>query len=195
MIAVTTKKTADKESVMNTTCSKTASIRTIEGVLAAGGLHVAVAAGRFNDIIVERLIGGAIDYLERHGLERGNITLVRVPGAFELPLVCRRLAQSGKYDGIVALGAVIRGATPHFDFVAAEATKGLAQVCLESGVPVGFGVLTTDNVEQAVERAGSKAGNKGADAAAAMLETVRVLEQLEQLHNENARPDRHGLPD
>ncbi|MDR1686019.1 MAG: 6,7-dimethyl-8-ribityllumazine synthase [Desulfovibrio sp.] len=158
--------------------TKTAHIRTIEGKLSAGGLRVAVAAGRFNDIIVERLIGGAIDYLTRHGLERENITLVRVPGAFELPLVCRKLARSGKFDGIVALGAVIRGATPHFDFVAAEATKGLAQVSLDSGVPVGFGLLTTDNVEQAVERAGSKSGNKGADAAAAMLETVRVLEQI-----------------
>ncbi|MDR2124327.1 MAG: 6,7-dimethyl-8-ribityllumazine synthase [Desulfovibrio sp.] len=158
--------------------AKTDNIRTIEGKLAADGLRVAVAAGRFNDIIVERLIGGAIDYLTRHGLERGNITLVRVPGAFELPLVCGRLARSGKYDGIVALGAVIRGATPHFDFVAAEATKGLAQVSLDSGVPIGFGILTTENVEQAVERAGSKFGNKGADAAAAMLETVRVLEQI-----------------
>ncbi|MDR1947116.1 MAG: 6,7-dimethyl-8-ribityllumazine synthase [Desulfovibrio sp.] len=158
--------------------AKTAHIRTIEGKLAAGGLKIAVVAGRFNDIIVERLIGGAIDYLTRHGLERDNITLVRIPGAFELPIVCRKLARSGKYDGIAALGAVIRGATPHFDFVAGEAVKGLAQVSLDSGVPVGFGVLTTDNVEQAVERAGSKAGNKGADAAAALLETIRVLEQL-----------------
>lgn len=153
-------------------------IKTIEGRLSAQGLRIAIVASRFNDIIVDRLIGGAVDYLGRHGLERENMTLVRIPGAFELPLVCRKLAKSGGYDGIVALGAVIRGATPHFDFVANEATKGLAQVSLETGVPIGFGLLTTENIEQAVERAGSKAGNKGVDAAAAMLETVRVLEQL-----------------
>lgn len=153
-------------------------IKTIEGRLSAQGLRIAIVASRFNDIIVDRLIGGAVDYLGRHGLERENMTLVRIPGAFELPLVCRKLAKSGGYDGIVALGAVIRGATPHFDFVANEATKGLAQISLETGVPIGFGLLTTENIEQAVERAGSKAGNKGVDAAAAMLETVRVLEQL-----------------
>lgn len=153
-------------------------IKTIEGKLSAQGLRIAIVASRFNDIIVDRLIGGAVDYLGRHGLERDNMTLVRIPGAFELPLVCQKLAKSGKYDGIVALGAVIRGATPHFDFVANEATKGLAHISLETGVPIGFGLLTTENVEQAVERAGSKAGNKGVDAAAAMLETVRVLEQL-----------------
>lgn len=153
-------------------------IKTIEGRLSAGGLHIALVASRFNDIIVDRLIGGCVDYLTRHGLDPGALTLVRIPGAFELPLVCRRLAQSGGYDGIVALGAVIRGATPHFDFVANEASKGLAQVSLETGVPIGFGLLTTETIEQAVERAGSKAGNKGADAAAAMLETIRVLEQL-----------------
>jgi len=153
-------------------------IKTIEGQLSAKGLKIALAAGRFNDIIVDRLISGAVDYLCRHGLDPKSITIVRLPGAFELPLVCRKLAKSGKYDGIVALGAVIRGATPHFDFVANEAAKGLAHVSLETGVPIGFGLLTTENVEQAVERAGSKAGNKGADAAAAMLETIRVLEQL-----------------
>ncbi|MDR0338840.1 MAG: 6,7-dimethyl-8-ribityllumazine synthase [Desulfovibrio sp.] len=153
-------------------------IRTIEGQLSAGGLKIALVASRFNDIIVDRLIGGAVDYLTRHGLERENICIVRVPGAFELPLVCRKLAGSGSYNGIVALGTVIRGATPHFDFVANEAAKGLAQVCLDTGVPIGFGLLTTDSLEQAVERAGSKAGNKGVDAAAAMLETIRVLEQI-----------------
>lgn len=153
-------------------------IQTIEGQLSAKGLKIALIACRFNDIIVDRLIGGAVDYLARHGLERENLTLVRVPGAFELPLACMKMARSGAYDGIVALGAVIRGATPHFDFVAAEATKGLAHVSLDTGVPVGFGLLTTDSVEQAVERAGSKSGNKGADAAAALLETIRVLEQL-----------------
>ncbi|MDR3176568.1 MAG: 6,7-dimethyl-8-ribityllumazine synthase [Desulfovibrio sp.] len=154
------------------------SLITIDGRLSASGLKIALAASRFNSIIVERLVDGAVDYLIRHGLEEENLTLVRLPGAFELPLVCQKLARSGKFDGIAALGAVIRGATPHFDFVAAEAIKGLAQVSLDTGVPIGFGLLTTDNVEQAVERAGSKAGNKGADAAAAMLETIRVLEQL-----------------
>ena len=153
-------------------------MKTIEGKLAAQGLKIALVASRFNDIIVDRLVGGAVDYLVRHGLEKENLTLVRVPGAFELPLVCHKLASSGKYDGIVALGAIIRGATPHFDFVAAEAAKGIASVSLNSGVPIGFGLLTTDNIEQAVERAGSKAGNKGVEAAAALLETVRVLEQI-----------------
>ena len=153
-------------------------IQTIEGQLSAKGLKVALVAARFNDIIVDRLIGGAVDYLTRHGMERENLTIVRVPGAFELPLVCQKLAKSGRYDGIVALGAVIRGATPHFDYVCSEATKGIAHISLDTGIPIGFGLLTTENIEQAVERAGSKAGNKGVDAAAAMLETVRVLEQL-----------------
>lgn len=148
------------------------------GMLDAQGLKIAIAASRFNDFIVERLTAGAIDYLERHGLAPENMELVRVPGAFELPLVCKKLAYSRKYNGLVALGAVIRGATPHFDYVCAEAAKGLAHVSLESGVPIGFGLLTCDNIEQAIERAGSKAGNKGWDAAAAMLETIRVLEKL-----------------
>ncbi len=155
-----------------------AHIKTIEGKLVAQGLKITIVAARFNDIIVDRLVGGAVDYLTRHGMERENITLVRIPGAFELPVVCRKIAKKGGIDGIVALGAVIRGATPHFDFVASEATKGLAHVSLETGLPIGFGLLTTDSVEQAVERAGSKAGNKGVDAAAALLETIRVLEQI-----------------
>ncbi|MDR0466749.1 MAG: 6,7-dimethyl-8-ribityllumazine synthase [Deltaproteobacteria bacterium] len=153
-------------------------MKNIEGKLDAKGLRVTIVAARFNDFIVERLIGGAVDYLARHGCDENNIDLVRVPGAFELPLVCKRLAARKQCDGIVALGAVIRGATPHFEFVANEAVKGIAQVSLESGMPIGFGLLTTDSLEQAIERAGSKAGNKGAEAAAAMLETVRVLEQL-----------------
>ena len=153
-------------------------IKTIEGQLSAKGLKIALVASRFNDIIVDRLINGSVDYLTRHGLDPEAITIVRIPGAFELPIVCQKLAKSGKYDGIVALGAVIRGATPHFDFVANEAAKGLAHVSLETGMPIGFGLLTTENIEQAVERAGSKAGNKGVDAAAAMLETIRVLEQI-----------------
>lgn len=154
------------------------SINTIVGQLNAQGLRIAIVATRFNDFIVDRLTGGAVDYLERHGLATEAITLIRIPGAFELPLVCRKLAGSGKYDGIVALGAVIRGATPHFDYVCSEAAKGIAAVSLESGLPIGFGLLTCDSIEQAIERAGSKGGNKGVEAAAAMLETIRVLESL-----------------
>ena len=153
-------------------------ITTIEGQLAAQGLKFALVVGRFNDFISERLVGGAIDYLTRHGGDRADITLVRVPGAFEIPLAAKKLAASGKYHGVVCLGAVIRGATPHFEYVANECVKGLAHVMLETDVPVGFGVLTVDTLEQAIERAGSKAGNKGVEAAAAVLEMVRVLEQL-----------------
>ncbi len=154
-------------------------IKIVEGMLNAEGLRFALIASRFNDFIVDKLIGGALDYLVRHGARKEDIVLVRVPGAFEMPLVAKRAAMSGKYDGIVCLGAVIRGSTPHFDYVAAEVSKGLAHVSLDHGVPVGFGVLTTDTLEQAVERAGSKAGNKGADAAHATLETIRVLERME----------------
>ena len=153
-------------------------IRTIEGQLNASGLKFAIVATRFNDFIVDRLVAGAVDYLSRHGGSTEDMTIVRMPGAFEMPVVCKKMAASGKYDGIIALGAVIRGGTPHFEFVAAEATKGLAMVSLESGLPVGFGLLTTDNIEQAIERAGTKAGNKGVEAAAAVLETIRVLNQL-----------------
>jgi 6,7-dimethyl-8-ribityllumazine synthase len=153
-------------------------VATLEGHLSAQGLKFTLVASRFNEIIVDRLIGGALDYLLRHGAAREDLTLIRVPGAFELPLVCLKAAQKGACDGIVALGAVIRGATPHFEYIAAEATKGIAQVSLQTGLPIGFGLLTTDSIEQAVERAGSKAGNKGADAAATVLETIRVLELL-----------------
>ncbi len=153
-------------------------VSTIEGQLDAKGLKFALVAGRFNDFITERLVGGAVDYLVRHGGDRADLTIVRVPGAFEIPLAAKKLAASGKYDGIICLGAVIRGATPHFDFVASECAKGLAHVMLDANVPVGFGVLTVDNLEQAIERAGSKAGNKGVEAASAVLEMVRVLEQI-----------------
>ncbi|TVQ99939.1 MAG: 6,7-dimethyl-8-ribityllumazine synthase [Desulfovibrionales bacterium] len=153
-------------------------LETIEGRLDATGLRFAILASRFNDFIVDRLVGGAVDYLVRHGAEKTNITLIRVPGAYEMPLAAKRLAEAKRFHGIVCLGAVIRGATPHFDYVSAEVSKGLAQVMLDSGIPVGFGVLTTDTLEQAVERAGSKAGNKGVDAAAATLEMIRVLEQF-----------------
>jgi len=155
-------------------------LKTIEGRLGAEGLQFAIVASRFNDFIVDRLVGGAVDYLVRHGADKENLILVRVPGAYEMPLAAKRLAQSKRFHGIICLGAVIRGSTPHFDYVAAEVSKGLAQIMLDSGIPVGFGVLTTDTLEQAVERAGSKAGNRGSDAAAATLEMVRVLEQIEQ---------------
>ncbi|WP_419785603.1 6,7-dimethyl-8-ribityllumazine synthase [Pseudodesulfovibrio sp.] len=153
-------------------------VKTIEGQLNAQGLKVALVAARFNDFIVDRLISGAVDYLVRHGGSEENLTLVRLPGAFELPLAAQKLAQSGKYDGVVVLGAVIRGATPHFDYVCNECAKGVAQASMASGVPMGFGLLTCDTLDQAIERAGSKGGNKGVEAASAMLETVRVLEQL-----------------
>ncbi len=153
-------------------------LKTIEGQYDAKGLKFAIIATRFNDFIVDRLVGGAVDYLVRNGAAKEDITLVRLPGAFEMPIAAKKLAASAKYDGIIALGAVIRGATPHFDFVANEAAKGLAHVALEQDTPVGFGLLTTDSLEQAIERAGSKAGNKGVEAASAVLETIRVLEQI-----------------
>lgn len=153
-------------------------IRTVEGKLQAEGLKFAIVAGRFNDFITEKLVAGAVDYLTRHGGRREDMLIVRVPGAFEIPLAAKKLAQGAEYDAVICVGAVIRGATPHFDFVAGECAKGLAMVSLESGVPVGFGVLTVDTIEQAVERAGSKAGNKGVEAAAAALEMIRVLQQL-----------------
>ena len=153
-------------------------INIIEGKLDAKGLKIAIAASRFNDFIVDRLIGGAVDYLVRHGAAREDLTIIRVPGAFEMPLVAQKVARSGKADAIVCVGAVIRGATPHFDFVCNEATKGIAHVSMETGVPIGFGLLTTDTLEQSIERAGSKGGNKGVEAAAAALETLRVLQQI-----------------
>ncbi len=153
-------------------------MKIIEGKLQAEGLKFAIVATRFNDFVVDKLIAGAQDYLVRHGANQEHIDIIRIPGAFELPIVCQKLAKKNEYDGIIALGAVIRGSTPHFDFVANEATKGLAHISLETGVPVGFGLLTTDNIEQAIERAGLKAGNKGAEAASALLETIRVLEQI-----------------
>ena len=153
-------------------------IKIIEGQLTAQGLRIAIVAARFNDFIVDRLMGGAVDCLLRHGADKAALTIIRAPGAFELPVICKRLAESGQFDGIVALGAVIRGSTPHFDYVAAEVSKGLAQVSLKSGLPVGFGVLTTNDIEQAIERAGSKAGNKGAEAALSVMESARVLQQI-----------------
>lgn len=157
------------------------SVKSIEGALVVPeGAKFAIVGSRFNAFIVERLIEGAIDALVRHGAAAENITVVRVPGSWEIPLVCARLAGTGKLDAVVALGAVIRGATPHFDHVANEVSKGVAQAAMDSGVPVSFGVLTTDSIEQAVERAGTKAGNKGFDAAVAAIEMVTLGKQLSQ---------------
>lgn len=150
----------------------------IAGQMNAAGLKIAIVAARFNDFIVSRLLSGAIDFLNRHGLDTPPL-IVRVPGAFEIPIVCQKLALTHKYNGILALGAVIRGATPHFEYVSAEATKGIAHIMLAHNIPLGFGLLTCDNIEQAIERAGAKSGNKGYEAAAALLETIRVLEQIE----------------
>jgi 6,7-dimethyl-8-ribityllumazine synthase len=153
-------------------------VKTIEGQMQAQDQKFTIIASRFNDFIVDRLIGGAVDYLLRHGAVRENITLIRVPGAFEMPLVAQKVARSGQADAIICVGAVIRGATPHFDYVCSEATKGIAHVSMDTGVPIGFGLLTTDTLEQSIERAGSKGGNKGVEAAAAALETLRVLQQI-----------------
>ena len=150
----------------------------IEGQLTQVKGHYAIVAARFNELIVERLVDGAVDTLRRHGVSSDNVTLVRVPGAFEIPVVVEKLAASGKYAGVIALGCVIRGATAHFDYVAGSCTNGLADSASRHGVPVAFGVLTTDTIEQAMERAGSKAGNKGAEAAATTLEMVDLLNRL-----------------
>jgi len=153
-------------------------VKSIDGHLSAADCRCAIIISRFNSFICDRLLEGAIDTLVRHGATQEQQTQVRVPGAFEIPLVAKKLAASGKYDAVICLGAVIRGATPHFDFVSAEVTKGVAHVSLESGVPVSFGVLTTDTIEQAVERAGTKAGNKGADAAMTAIEMVNLLKLI-----------------
>ena len=154
-------------------------IKTIEADLLARDIRVAIVAARFNDFVVTRLVDGAVDALLRHGASEKNLELVRVPGAFDMPLVVRRLAQSKRYDAIVALGAVIKGETAHFDFVAGECASGIARAALESGVPVGFGVLTCDSFDQAIDRAGGKAGNKGAEAALAALEMSNLLKRLD----------------
>ncbi len=150
----------------------------IEGMLNASGKRFALVASRFNELITRKLLEGAIDCLVRHQCQQENIAVVWVPGAFELPVVAKRLASTGQYDAVICLGAVIRGATPHFDYVAAEVTKGLAAVSLETGRPVAFGVLTTDTIEQAVERAGTKAGNKGFDAALGAIEMADLLSKI-----------------
>ncbi|MBS7358166.1 MAG: 6,7-dimethyl-8-ribityllumazine synthase [Candidatus Limimorpha sp.] len=153
-------------------------MNTLEGNLIAEGMKIAIVASRFNEIITNKLLGGAIDSFVRHGGNENDITVAWVPGAFEIPLIAKKMAASKKYDAVVCLGAVIRGATPHFDMVANETTKGIAAVGLQSEVPVVFGVLTTDNIEQAVERAGSKAGNKGFEAATTAIEMHNLIKKI-----------------
>ena len=152
-------------------------VQVIEGDLQGKGVKVSIVVSRFNSFITDRLLEGALDALRRHGVEEKGITVVRVPGSFEIPLGVRR-AVGQKVDAVIALGALIRGGTPHFDYLSAEVTKGVAQVMLETGIPVSFGVLTTDTVEQAIERAGTKAGNKGAEAAQSALEMVSLLRKM-----------------
>lgn len=149
-----------------------------EGTLQADGKKFGIVLARFNAFIAERLLDGALDTLIRSGAKDDDIEVARVPGAYEIPLVALKMAKSGRYDAIICLGAVIRGATPHFDFVANEAAKGIAQASMETGVPLLFGVLTTDTIEQAIERAGSKAGNKGSECASAAVEMVNLMKQL-----------------
>jgi 6,7-dimethyl-8-ribityllumazine synthase len=152
--------------------------RTVQGDLAARDLRLAIVATRFNEFIVDSLVKSAVATLCRHGADPSNLTIIHVPGAFELPLAVSRVAASRRYDGVVALGAVIRGGTPHFEYVAGECAKGLSAVARETGVPVGFGVLTVDTIEQAIERAGTKAGNKGAEAALSVVEMANLLREL-----------------
>ena len=150
----------------------------IEGHFNAKGLKLALVIARFNDFITAKLLEGAQDVFVRNGGNIDDLTLVKVPGAFEIPLACQKMVETKKFDGVLALGAVIRGSTPHFDYVSSEVTKGVAHVGLASGIPVSFGVLTTDNIEQAIERAGSKAGNKGGETMSALIETIDLFKQL-----------------
>jgi 6,7-dimethyl-8-ribityllumazine synthase len=153
-------------------------IKTIEGDFVGGKGNYALVVGRWNSFVVEHLLEGAIDTLKRHGVSDKQITVVRAPGAFEIPLVCQKVAEKGGVDAIIALGAVIRGGTPHFEYVSGECTKGIAQVSMNTGVPVAFGVLTVDSIEQAIERSGTKAGNKGEEAALSALEMVSLIGQI-----------------
>lgn len=154
-------------------------INTIEGALRADNARFCLVVSRFNSFIVESLLAGALDTLERHGAEKSDLTIIRVPGAFEMPVAIERIVAKGDHDAIIAIGAVIRGGTPHFDYIAGECVKGMAQVSLKHRIPVAFGVLTVDTIEQAIERAGTKAGNKGADAAMSAIEMVNLLRQLD----------------
>jgi 6,7-dimethyl-8-ribityllumazine synthase len=150
----------------------------LEGKLDATGLKIGIVVGRFNSFISDRLLEGAVDALIRHGAADENIVVARVPGAFEIPLAAQKMAALGKYDALICLGAVIRGSTPHFDYVASEVSKGVAQVSLKAGLPIAFGVLTTDSIEQAIERAGTKAGNKGFEAAMTVIESVQLFRSM-----------------
>lgn len=153
-------------------------MKIVEGKLDGKGLKIAIVISRFNSFITEQLLLGALDALKRHGVSEDDIAVFKVPGAYEIPLVCKKIATNKQFDAIIALGAVIRGNTPHFDYVAAEVAKGVAQVTLDSGKPVIFGVLTTDTIEQAIERAGTKSGNKGFDAAINAIEMAKLLKEL-----------------
>ncbi|CEG26530.1 6,7-dimethyl-8-ribityllumazine synthase [Bacillus sp. B-jedd] len=150
-----------------------------EGNLVGSGLKIGIVAGRFNEFITDKLVGGAMDALKRHGVEMEQVDIAWVPGAFEIPLIAQKLAKSNKYDAVITLGAVIRGSTPHFDYVCNEAAKGVANTALSTGVPVIFGVLTVDSIEQAIERAGTKAGNKGWEAAAAAIEMANLIRDID----------------
>ena len=153
-------------------------MKTFEGNLVAQNMKVALVAARFNEFITSKLIGGAMDGLTRHGVQEEDISLAWVPGAFEIPLIASKMAASGKYDAVICLGAVIRGSTSHYDYVCNEVSKGIAAVSLETGIPVMFGVLTTENIEQAIERAGSKAGNKGSECAEGAIEMVNLIREM-----------------
>ncbi|NPA54465.1 MAG: 6,7-dimethyl-8-ribityllumazine synthase [Aquificae bacterium] len=154
-------------------------LRTIEGKLSAEGLRFAIIVSRFNNLITEKLLEGAIDCIIRHGGLEDNITIIRVPGSFEIPLAAKKTAKSGNYDAVICLGAIIRGATPHFEYVANEVTKGIAQVALDTEIPISYGILTTDTIEQAIERAGTKMGNKGFDAALTAIEMANLIDEIE----------------
>lgn len=153
-------------------------LKTREGDLLARGIKFGIIVSRFNEFMVQRLLEGALDAVVRHGGKKEDIEIVRVPGAYEIPLVAKAMAKSGRYDAIIALGVIIRGATPHFEYISSEVAKGIAQVQLETGMPIGFGIITADTIEQAIERAGSKAGNKGWHAALATIEMVNVLRKF-----------------
>ena len=153
-------------------------MRTFEGKFDGRDVKIAIVAGRFNEFITSKLVGGALDVLKRNDVSEENIDIAWVPGAFEIPLITKKLADTGKYDAIITLGAVIKGSTPHFDYVCAEVSKGVAQISLQTGLPVIFGVLTTNNIEEAIERAGTKAGNKGADAAFSAIEMINLIKEI-----------------
>ena len=153
-------------------------MRTFEGKFDGKGVKIGIVAGRFNEFITSKLVGGALDVLKRNDVSEENIDIAWVPGAFEIPLITKKLANTGKYDAIITLGAVIKGSTPHFDYVCAEVSKGVAQISLQSELPVIFGVLTTNNIEEAIERAGTKAGNKGADAAFSAIEMINLIKEI-----------------